>query len=85
MPLVPNGSGIVVDSILTPLTIGVAMMHQGSEMWTPRCPVCGSGTIILAPANGFTKHIIAQQEVYCTNCRYLAKLADDIKRIYIRV
>ena len=61
------------------------VINQAKEMWAPRCPHCGSGTIVLAPANGFTKHIVAQTEVYCTNCQYRAKLADDIKKIYIRM
>jgi ribosomal protein S27AE len=57
---------------------------QASEMWIPRCPHCGSGTLLLAPANGFTKFLTTKTEVYCSNCQYRAVLADDIKRIYIR-
>jgi DNA-directed RNA polymerase subunit RPC12/RpoP len=60
------------------------MALQATETYIPRCPHCGNGTIVLAPANGFTKWILAQQEIYCTNCQYRARLADDIKKIYIR-
>jgi hypothetical protein len=60
-------------------------MNQASETWTPGCPRgCGSGTLILAPANGYTRHIVSETRVYCTNCQYEGKLADDIKLIYIR-
>ena len=58
-------------------------MSQATETWIPRCPHCGNGSIILAPANGFTKHVLAQIEIYCTHCQYRAKLAEDIKKVYI--
>jgi hypothetical protein len=60
------------------------MASQATETWIPRCPKCGSGSIILAPANGFTKHIVEATEVYCSQCQYRARLADDIRRVYIR-
>lgn len=61
-----------------------AMASQASETWIPRCPKCGNGTLVLAPANGFTKFLVAKTEVYCTNCQYRDVLADHIKEIYIR-
>lgn len=60
------------------------MTENGAEMWFPRCPRCSESNIILAPANGFTKHLLPQVEVYCPNCQWREKLADTLKQIYVR-
>jgi hypothetical protein len=39
---------------------------------------------MLAPANGFTKHIVDKVEVYCAECRWRAVLADVITQVYVR-
>jgi hypothetical protein len=61
------------------------MTNQASEMWTPRCPQCGNGSLVLAPANGFTKWLISKVEVYCTNCQYRANLAENLTKIFVRI
>ena len=68
----------------TGVAAATAACTQASEFWIPRCPICGDGGLLLAPANGFTKYIVTKTEVYCTHCQYRAVLADDIKKIYIR-
>jgi uncharacterized protein with PIN domain len=50
-------------------------------IWLPRCPQCG-GSLILAPANQFTKHIVEKTEVYCQQCQWQGGLAANIKQIY---
>jgi endogenous inhibitor of DNA gyrase (YacG/DUF329 family) len=55
-------------------------MNNG-DVWTPRCPKCGKGTPVLAPANDLTKHLLLYIEVYCPECQWQGKLGDDIKRI----
>jgi hypothetical protein len=59
-------------------------MNQSKETWLPRCPTCSESNLVLAPANGFTKHIIDLIEVYCTHCSWRDKLADVIKQVYVR-
>ena len=60
------------------------MKDSHAEVWIPRCPRCGEGNIILASANGFTKHLPLKTEVYCPHCTWRGVLADHIKEIYIR-
>jgi len=60
------------------------MSSQANELWIPRCPRCGNGHPMLAPANGFTKFIVEAVEIYCQECQYRAVLSEVIKQIYIR-
>lgn len=55
------------------------------EMWMPRCPRCGNGNILLAPANQCTHGVLSQVEIYCQECQYLGKLSEVIKRLYVRL
>ena len=59
--------------------------HPHDEMWMPRCPRCGESQLILAPANQYTKGIVAQVEVYCPSCQWQARLVDNIKAVYVRL
>jgi endogenous inhibitor of DNA gyrase (YacG/DUF329 family) len=59
-------------------------MNNG-DVWTPRCPKCGKGTPVLAPANDLTKHLLLYIEVYCPECQWQDKLQDNIKKIYVRM
>jgi hypothetical protein len=57
---------------------------QAGEVWYPRCPRCSASHLVLAQANGFTKHLIDKAEVYCTECQWRGVLAAEIKRVYVR-
>ena len=59
------------------------MATNGNELWVPRCYKCG-GTLVLAPANQYTKFIVAKTEIYCTGCQWRGTLEDNIKKVYVR-
>jgi rubredoxin len=61
------------------------MATQASETWYPRCPRCGESKLILAPANGFTKHLLIAVEIYCPECQFRKKLSEAIKTVYVRM
>ena len=67
------------------MSTGVSPAPLRTETWVPRCQQCGHGNIILAPANQCTHGILAQIEVYCPECQWRDKLANAIKRIYVRL
>lgn len=56
-----------------------------TETWTPRCPRCGEGNLILAPADQRTKHCAPYVEVYCGHCQWRDLLFANLKRIYVRI
>lgn len=56
-----------------------------NEMWVPRCPQCGNGNLLLAPANQCTHGVLAAVEVYCAECKWRKKLAEVIKQLYVRL
>ena len=59
--------------------------HPNDECWLPRCPRCGHSALTLAPANQYTKYVVAKAEVYCPECQWRAVLADVMKQVYVRV
>lgn len=56
-----------------------------SENWVPRCPQCGNGNLLLAPANQCTHGVLAQVEAFCQECQWRQRLADVIKKVYVRL
>jgi hypothetical protein len=60
------------------------MASQATETWLPRCPKCGRGTPVLAPANGFTRTLIEKTEIYCAECQWRGSLADHLAQVYVR-
>lgn len=56
-----------------------------TETWTPRCPRCGEGNLILAPADQRTKHCAPYVEVYCGHCQWRDLLFANLKKIYVRI
>ena len=65
--------------------MATAPRNPNDELWTPRCPKCGDGKLMLAPANQYTKYIVAAVEVYCEHCQWIGRMGDHIKQVYVRM
>lgn len=59
--------------------------HPGDECWLPRCPRCGHSALTLAPANQYTRAVLAMVELYCPECQWQERLGDALKLVYQRV
>lgn len=60
-------------------------LDSRDEMWVPRCPQCVEGTLILAPANQYTRLLPAKLDIYCPHCQWRGELEKWIGRIFVRV
>lgn len=59
--------------------------NMSREHWIPKCLQCGETTLILAPADSITVGVLMSVHVYCPNCQWDGRLADEIKKIYVRL
>jgi len=74
--------------VRTPVPFGESMpngQQLGDERWVPRCPKCGEGNLLLAPANQYTHAIPAKWELYCQHCQWQGRVEDHYKTIYVRM